>query len=162
MPELDFPPTPIVGQKYTAPSGAVYEWNGVAWTVGYYDSNTQQLGTVGDILKQVRTLLQDTDVSSGEYRYSTDSIVMNLNQGMMDMFRLRPDLFLENGFKVPTFTVELLDAKLIVEPQYVPPLVYYVVGLTQARDDEQNQDARATGFLKVFQAAIITGGLSPS
>jgi hypothetical protein len=154
---LDFPPTPIVGQKYTAPSGAVYEWDGFGWTVGYYDSNTQQLLLMGDLLDQVRTLLQDVDNSgSSGYRYSTDSIVTALNQGFADLFRIRPDLFLELGFVLPSYTVDQLDIPIKVEAQYVPPLIMYVVGLVQARDDEQTQDARAGIFLQTFKAAVLT------
>lgn len=157
-PPLDFPPTPIVGQNYTAPNGAVYTWDGYGWTVGYYDSNTQQLKVVGDILDQVRTLLQDVDsTGSSGYRYSTDSIITNLNQGLADLYRIRPDLFLELGFKLPSFVVADLDKPLGIEDQYVSPLVFYVVGLTQARDDEQTQDARAGIFLKTFKDAVLTG-----
>ena len=159
MAEMDFPVSPVVGQKYTNSIGVVYEWNGVAWVVGFYDSSTQTFNTLGDLLDQIRTLLQDTDVSSGEYRYSTDSIVMNLNQGMMEMYRIRPDLFLENDYNIQVFNVAEPNAVIVIEPQYVPALVYYAVGLTQARDDEQTQDQRATGFLKVFQSAIVGGGL---
>lgn len=153
---LDFPVNPTVGQKYTAPSGAVYEWDGYAWTVGYYDSATQQLLLVGDLIEQVRTLLQDVDISSGEYRYSTDSIVTALNQGLGDLFRIRPDLFLEVNFVLPQYDVGDMGTAITLEPQYISPLVFYVVGLVQARDDEQTQDARAGVFLKTFQAAVLT------
>jgi hypothetical protein len=156
---MDFPPSPVTGQKYTAPNGQVYVFDGVAWTTSYYDSSTQKLKSVGDVLKQVRTLLQDTDNSAGEYRYSTDSIITNLNQCMAEMFRLRPDLFLETGFVVPEFVVGTLDVPIGIEAQYIPAVIYYVVGLTQARDDEQNQDSRATGFIKVFQSSIVQGTL---
>jgi hypothetical protein len=60
---------------------------------------------------------------------------------------------------IPVFDTANLDVQIGIEPQYMPAIVYYVVGLTQARDDEQNQDSRATGFLKVFQSAIVTGTL---
>lgn len=153
---MDFPASPTVGQTYTAPSGVVYSWDGYGWTVGFYDSGTQELDSVGDIVDQVRTLLQDTDNSSGQYRYSTDSIVTNLNQGIMDMFRIRPDLFLEQKFTIPKFNVGGLDQVPGIEEQYLPPLIYYIVGLTQLRDDEQNQDARAAGFLKQFIASLTT------
>jgi len=145
---------------YTAPSGVTYRWDGYAWTVGFYDSTSQQLTNVGNIIAQVRTLIQDTDNSSGQYRYSTDSIVTALNQGVMEMFRIRPDLFLEVNYVVPIFNIGHLDVDIGIEPQYVPPLIYYVVGLVQVRDDEQTQDTRAATFLKVFQAAIVSGGLT--
>lgn len=154
---LDFPPTPIVGQDYTAPNGAVYTWDGLAWTVGFYDSGTQQLLSVGNVLDQVRTLLQDTDnAASSGYRYSTDSIITNMNQGLADLFRIRPDLFLELNFKIPEFGVDQLDQPMGIETQYISPLIFYIVGLTQARDDEQTQDARAGVFLKTFKDAVLT------
>jgi hypothetical protein len=159
-PPLDFPPTPIIGQKYTAPNGAVYQWDGYAWTVGYYDSPTQELQRLSDLLAQVRTLLQDTDVRSGQYRYSTDSIITSFNQAMMDTYRIRPDLFLVNQFKIPVFDVGTLNAPVVIEAQYIPALIYYVVGLVQARDDEQSQDQRAMGFLKVYQQTIVNGGVA--
>jgi hypothetical protein len=159
MAEMDFPPGPILGQKYTAPSGIVYEWDGYGWIVGFYNTADQDFTVVGDLLDQIRTLLQDTDARSGEYRYSTDSIIMNLNQGLMEMFRLRPDLFLENNYVVPVWSVGEPDVAVLIEPQYVPALVYYAVGMTQARDDEQTQDQRATGFIRIFQSALITGGV---
>ena len=157
MAVIDFPLSPVVGQKYTSSFGVVYEWDGAAWVVGFYDSSTQQLQTVGDLLSQVRTLLQDVDNSaSSGYRYSTDSIIMALNQGMIDMYRVRPDLFLESGFVIPVFNSGLPDQPIGVEQQYISPLVYYVTGLVQARDDEQNQDSRAMAFLKTFSASLLT------
>jgi hypothetical protein len=152
---LDFPSNPFVGQTYTTEAGITYQWNGTAWIVNYYDSNTQQLQYVGDLIKQVRTLLQDVDISSGQYRYSTDSLVMNLNQGMLEMYRIRPDIFLSTNFTVPSFSIGHLSAPLVIEPQFVPALVYYVVGMTQVRDDEGTQDTRASAFLTKFTAILV-------
>ena len=156
MPVMDFPDSPTIGQRYTNDAGIAYQWNGTSWIVNYYDSNTQLLLSVGDLIGQVRTLLQDTDNTSGSYRYSTDSIIMALNQGSADLFRIRPDLYLETGFVVKSYSIGHLDENIVVEPQYVSPLVFYVVGLVQARDDEQTQDARAAAFLQTFQKAVLT------
>jgi hypothetical protein len=157
MAEMDFPPLPVVGQKYTAPSGIVYEWDGYGWVIGFYDTASETLTTIGDLVSQIRTLLQDVDNSATSgYRYSTDSIIMNLNQGMTDMYRIRPDIFLENNFQIPVFSSGQLDAEVGIEEQYIPPLVYYAVGLTQARDDEQTQDSRAMSFMKTFQSTLLT------
>jgi hypothetical protein len=156
---MDFPAFPTLGQKYTAPSGIVYEFDGYGWVIGFYDTASEELSSVGDLLDQIRTLLQDTDnTGSSGYRYSTDSILMNINQGMTDMYRIRPDIFLELRFKIPVFSSAQLDTIIGIEEQYVPPLVYYAVGLTQARDDEQTQDSRAMAFLKTFQATLLTVG----
>ena len=56
MADLDFPPLPTLGQKYTAPTGVVYEFDGYGWVVGFYDRSSQQLTSVGDILDQIRIL----------------------------------------------------------------------------------------------------------
>jgi hypothetical protein len=152
---LDFPPTPILGQRYTAPTGAVYMWDGVAWTVGFYDSSSEAMSVLGDLLAQIRTTLMDTDTSSGQYRYSTDSIVTNINQGMLEMLRMRPDIFLENGFKAPTFNDNDLSTPLVIEPQFVPALVYYAVGFTQMRDDEATEDSRGSAFLGKFASMLM-------
>ena len=158
---IDFPADPIVGQLFAAPNGFVYRWNGAAWTTGFFDNPVQDPTVLGGFLWQVRTLLQDTDLSSGAYRYPTDGLVTNLNQAMMDLYRIRPDLFLALSFQIPVFNTSEMATAIGIEMQYIPSLIYYVVGLTQARDDEQNQDARAMGFLKVFQTTIVNGGLAP-
>jgi len=152
--ELDFPSSPAIGDKYTSSMGVVYTWNGAAWEIGFYDTGTETFTQVGDVLDQVRTLLQDVDVSSGQYRYSTDSIISNINMGMIEMYRVRPDIFLENDFKIPQFSDSALDADLVIEPQYVPALVFYAVGLTQLRDDEETQDQRGGVFIQRFQQLL--------
>lgn len=157
--EMDFPASPVVGQLYTASSGVVYQWDGYGWVVGFYDSSTQQLQTVGDFMDQVRTLLQDVDNSaSSGYRYSDDSIILCLNQGMIDLYRMRPDIFMDLKFVIPVYNVSSPDAVIGIEMQYISPLIFYVVGLVQARDDEQTQDSRASAFLQTFKGAVLTVG----
>src|SRR5215510_7069656 len=143
MADMDFPANPIVGQKYTNSVGVIYEWNGYAWVVGFYDP-IEQLNTLGGIIDQIRVLLQDTDVSSGQYRYSTPSIVANLNMGMIEAFRIRPDIFLETNYVVPKFASGQLDMAWPIEEQWTPSLIYYAVGMTQLRDDEGTQDQRSS------------------
>src|SRR5262245_55039069 len=148
MAELDFPASPAVGDRYTSPIGTVYQWNGHAWVVGFYDSTIQTFTVLGDILDQIRTLLQDTDNSaSSGYRYSDDSIVIAINMSMLEMFRLRPDIFLSTHFTVPQFNSGSPDAPWPIEEQWVPAIIYYAVGMTQVRDDEGTQDTRASAFL---------------
>lgn len=154
MADMDFPLSPTVGQRYTSPAGVVYEWNGTAWLIGFYDSTTETFVTVGDLLDQIRTLLQDTDTSGGEYRYSSASIVTNINQGLIEMYRIRPDIFLENKFKIPVFNDADLSLPLVIEQQFVPSLIYYTVGMCQLRDDEPTQDSRASAFLGKFSSSL--------
>ena len=104
----------------------------------------------------IRQLLQDTDTSGDEYRYSSASIVANINMGLIEMYRIRPDIFLENKFKIPVFNDADLSSALVIEQQYVPSLVYYAVGLCQMRDDEETQDQRASAFLGKFTSMLVS------
>ena len=154
MAEMDFPLNPTVGQKYTNSIGVVYEWTGVAWIIGFYSSAGQAFSVLGDLVAQIRILLQDTDTLGGEYRYSDDSIVTNINMGLLEMYRIRPDIFLELNFQVPEFNVATPDAPMTIEQQHVPALVYYAVGMCQLRDDEGTQDERAGMFLSKFTSML--------
>jgi hypothetical protein len=152
--EFDFPLNPVLYQIWTAPTGAVYVWNGSAWVVGTYDSSSQNFAQIGGIIAMVRTLLQDQSLEGGEYRYSEDSLYMALNMGLLEMYRMRPDVFLAEYFTVPQYTTGQATNAIPIEQQFVTPLVYYVVGMTQLRDDEGEQDARASAFLGKFTSML--------
>jgi hypothetical protein len=79
---------------------------------------------------------------------------------MLDAYRIRPDLFLANRFIIPQYSIDFPDQPIVIEQQYIPTFIYYAVGLTQARDDEQTQDARAGTFLRVFQQTLVNGGIA--
>jgi len=155
MAEMDFPANPTVGQKFTNSIGIVYEWNSYAWVIGFYDVATEAFAVLGDLLSQIRVLLQDTDTLGSEYRYSNSSIVANINMGLMEMYRIRPDIFLELNFTIPVYNDAALDAAITIEPQHVPALVYYAVGMTQLRDEEGTQDSRASSFLAKFTSMLV-------
>ena len=155
MAEMDFPLTPTIGQKYTNSIGVVYEWNGYGWVVGFYDTDTEAFNSLGELLDQIRILLQDTDTSGGEYRYSTGSLVTNINMGLMEMYRIRPDIFLEQNFKIPVYNDAQPDSLILIEPQHIPALIYYAVGMAQLRDDEGTQDNRASSFLGKFVSMLL-------
>lgn len=155
MPDFDFPTDPELYQIWTSPTAAVYIWNGSAWVVGVYNSTTQNFSQVGGVISQARTLLQDVSLAGSEYRYSDDSLMMNFNMGMLEMYRIRPDIFLSSYFTVPQYTIGQFDTELTIEQQFVPSLVYYIVGMTQLRDDEGEQDTRASSFLGKFTSMLM-------
>jgi hypothetical protein len=158
MAEMDFPLNPVVGQRYENSTGTVYQWDGSAWVVGFYDSSTETFAVLGDLLDQIRTLLQDTDNFGGTFRYSTESIVANINMGLLEMYRIRPDIFLATSFVVPQYESANLAALWTLEQQWIPPMIYYAVGMTQIRDDEGTQDTRAGAFLQKFNS-MLTGAV---
>lgn len=112
------------------------------------------LDTVADYLRNARVLLQDT---VADYRYSDDELVENINLGLLEMRRLRPDL-LRSYFRtsIPSFSMAAPTASVPVDPQYRVALLYYICGQAQLRDDENTQDARATVFLNKFVAQMLT------
>ena len=114
------------------------------------------LDKVSDYVRVARVLLQDT---VEDYRYSDAELVENLNLGLLEMRRLRPDL-LRAYFRtaIPTYTATTsgLNTLVQVDAQYRVALLYYICGQAQLRDDENNEDARATVFLNKFVAQMLT------
>jgi hypothetical protein len=74
----------------------------------------------------------------------------------MEMYRIRPDIFLELKFKIPIYNDASKDDAITIEQQFIPSLVYYAVGMTQLRDDEPDQDQRASLFLAKFTSTLVS------
>lgn len=112
------------------------------------------LDTVSDYLSTARTLLQDT--FSGSYRYSDAELVNGLNLALLEMFKLRPDLFI-GVTTVPSYSAALPAASVTaVDQRYRTAVLYYICGHAHLRDEEQTEDARAGGFMTKFLAQLMT------
>lgn len=112
------------------------------------------LDTVQDYIDRARVLLLD---EVEPYRYPTADLVENLNMGILETRRLRPDV-LQSYFRtsLPDFSVSDLTATVPVDPQYRVAFVYYICGHAQLRDEENTQDSRAAAFLNKFVAQMTT------
>ncbi len=110
------------------------------------------LDTVADYVSLARTLLQD-EVDS-PYRYTDAQLVLALNLAFMETKKLRPDLLLDKT--LPNFTAANTDA-VDMDAMYRMPLVYYMCGHAQMRDEEGVQDQRAAAFISLFRGQM--GGL---
>lgn len=107
------------------------------------------LDTVADYVSLARTLLMD-EVDS-PYRYSDASLITALNLSFMETKKVRADLMI--GKTLPSFTAN--DATAVdMDEMYRVPLVYYMCGHAQMRDEEGNQDQRAAGFLQLFRSQM--------
>jgi hypothetical protein len=102
--------------------------------------------TVGDIIEAARVLLQDVD---GD-RYSDETMVQALNEGLLETRRLRPDMFRDDPDNVPQYEVADFGDAIQYEPMYRPALVNYVAGRIQMQDDEVSSDQRAAVFVNTF------------
>lgn len=114
----------------------------------------QALDTVADYIADARVLLQDT---VSVYRYSDAELIENLNLGLLEMRRLRPDLMIASfSGSIPKYT--LSSQTVACDAMYRPALLYYICGQAQLRDDETTQDSRATVFLNKFTSQMLTIG----
>lgn len=104
------------------------------------------LTTVQEYVTRARTIVQDT---VAPYRYSDAEFIAALNEGYMEIYRMRPDLlrpYLKTG--VPTFSV--VGDTVDLDSRYRLALVYFVCGSVHITDEEPAQDARSAAFLNAF------------
>lgn len=109
------------------------------------------LDTVSDYITEARRLLLD---ETAPYRYPDADLISALNLGVTEAARLRPDLFfktLRTGAPAAVTT-----GSVSMDFRYRTPLLYYIVGMAQLRDDEATQDQRASGLLAKFTAQLMT------
>jgi hypothetical protein len=110
------------------------------------------LDTVADYVNYARVLLQD-QVNS-PYRYPDADLLMALNMAFPEAKKLRPDLFL-TVTGIPFFTA--VDTTPVPwNPMYRLPIIYFMCGQAQVRDDEGLQDQRAAAFLGLFATKLST------
>ena len=118
--------------------------------------------TVGGYLRDTRVLLQD---KIEPYRYSTGSLVAALNLTLLEARRLRPDLFVGCLDDVPQYDWEddadqtanedytnpTWEQIVPIEQQFRQAFAHGIVGHALARDQEDIEDLRATGFIMTFE-----------
>jgi hypothetical protein len=109
------------------------------------------LDTVAEYLAESRVLLQDLVFP---YRYSDAELVSNLNMGILESRRYRPDFFPSSDVDVPSYSAALTSAAVGIDPQYRVAFIYYIAGQAQLRDEENTQDSRAGTFLKKFASLL--------
>ena len=109
--------------------------------------------TVQGFINEARVLLQDT---VAPFRYSDADLIRELNWAVLEAKRLRPDLFFEYRGKnvYPTFTT--VTDHVPFEDVYCPALVYYIVGKSTLRDEEDTDDKRGIGMVQKFTAQLIS------
>lgn len=109
--------------------------------------------TLQQYITQIRDLLQDVDAA----RYTNAVIVDAVNNGVREMFRLRPDIFRHYGFNImPVYLTNVLDERVCVDLQYLPALTLYAVGWVNLRDEEGNSDQRAAALMTSFATKLTS------
>ena len=119
--------------------------------------------TGANLLAEARQLLQDEfddpslpDDTNHTYRYPTSDLVALANNALGEAERLRPDLFLGQFGSVneTLTTANTTTWKFPIEMTYWQPVVNFIAGMAQARDDEFAQTSRAGVLLSMFATAL--------
>ena len=112
--------------------------------------------TVGDVLNEAKTILQDK--AGSERRYNDDELLECFNGFMTEVRAKRPDLFLALGLRnpVPVFTNAQLGSPFPLDMSVYDAFVYYVVGRSEAREDTFSEDSRAVTFLNKAVSQLLS------
>ncbi|MDX1297291.1 MAG: hypothetical protein R3260_03485 [Pseudomonas sp.] len=110
--------------------------------------------TIGDCIGDARTILQD---KSTPYRYTDDELYSAFNNGLNELKRLRPDAFVGSyGTDLTIYTSSDSATELPVAMIFFQPLVYFVTGFAELRDDEFAVEGRAAILLRSFSAQLTS------
>ncbi len=112
--------------------------------------------TYSQVIERTRRILQDEDAAN--YRYSDQSLVDATNDAILEVRRVRPDLFLSSDFTPTDVDIGAVAAtELPIEDMYFQSLVYLTSGYQMLRDDEFSLDSRAVNLLNkgVSQLLVV-------
>src|SRR3954453_16987601 len=102
--------------------------------------------TFATLIAEARTLLSDKiPTSGGAYRYTDAEMMESVNGAISELRTRRPDLFLPLGLRVPVpfYTVADVGADFPLDVSVYTPMVWYLAGRAEAREDTWGNDGRA-------------------
>lgn len=88
---------------------------------------------------------------SSKARYSDDQLLMFANQGMLQMLKRRPDLFMGQFNNPPNGESALADV-FQLDPEYTQQIADYVTARAEMTDDEHADSGRASVFARFFDS----------
>jgi hypothetical protein len=111
--------------------------------------------TYSQVIERARRILQDTDAAN--YRYPQQDLVDSVNDALLEVRRVRPDLFISSSFSVSDVELANIAAVNIpIESHYFQTLVYLTAGYQMLRDDEFSLDSRAVNLLNKGTAQLLS------
>lgn len=130
--------------------------------------------TYQNLLAEAREILQDVDTDPTLQRYSDQTLLNIFNRGLQELYRLRPDAFYD-FFDQATGDFDVPFIYIPTSPPTTPPvggtawtstfelpmmfydaLCNWIIGTTEAIDDEFSDDSRSTAFRNFFKAQVTT------
>jgi hypothetical protein len=130
--------------------------------------------TYQDLLAEAREILQDANTDPTLQRYSDQTLLNIFNRGLQESYRIRPDLFYDfwdpttSDFDVPYIVISPVPPAMLIAgstdwasafglPMWAyDPLVNWIIGTTEAIDDEFSDDSRSTAFRAFFKAQMTS------
>lgn len=104
--------------------------------------------TIGDCVSEVRSLLQDT---VDPYRYPTADLYALFTNATYEIKRLRPDFYIgAYGQDLPIYTESDSATEVPFAMICFQPVVHFITGTAELRDDEFTVDNRAGVLLQAF------------
>lgn len=120
--------------------------------------------TLGSIVAEARTLLQDKLPTSGsQLRYSDDEHFEAINAWMIECRAKRPDLFLRTfGRKslrqpLPYYSAATdMNTPFPLDTSVYNTFVWYLAGRAEMREDTFSDDSRAVALMNKALTSLIT------
>lgn len=114
------------------------------------------LAVVSDYIDDTRVLLQDL---VSPYRYSDAQLAIALSVTMLEVRRLRPDLFLGDGTTtllsdIPSYTVSDSTA-VSIEPAFRTGVLYGMCAHALMRDQEDQPEKSAKDYMDNFLRRMV-------
>ena len=101
--------------------------------------------TFQSVVDLARIPLNDAD----QARYPDNTLLLFLNQGMLQVLKRRPDLFI-GQFARPLDGWAGLADTFPLPPEYIQTLADYVTARAEMTDDEHVNSGRAAIFMQLF------------
>jgi hypothetical protein len=114
--------------------------------------------TIGRMLLDARSILNDVVPITGSVRYSDVDLIQAFNSALLEARAKRPDAFLAMGLRVdiPQFVMPDDQAEPFPLDQIFYPLcVNYIVGRSELREDEFAAEGRAVAMLNKFVTGLL-------
>ncbi len=130
--------------------------------------------TYQQLLAEAREILQDTNTDPTLQRYSDQTLLNIFNRGLQELYRIRPDAFYDqwdtttSDFDVPYVVITPVPPAVLaagatdwatvfeLPMMFYDPLCNWVIGTTEAIDDEFSDDSRSTAFRTFFKQQVTS------
>lgn len=111
--------------------------------------------SLAEIIELTRSILQD---QRAPYRYNDLELCRYIGEAVAEARRLRPDLFAYSlDQPLPLYTNANLTTQVPLPDWLLTPMVSYVAGRAEIRDDTYTTDSRAVTLVNMFLNALKRG-----